>query len=108
MMTEGNPADGAPARVDPLDFANATRQLFAAWERLLQLGGQHSQTRLRICLDYDSFTARDVHVAWEKAGAEVGWAVMQLAYVIQIILEQRDAIVAALEQAAASRETNGE
>ena len=99
-MTEGISAGGAPARVDPEDFASNADHLYVTSAQLSQLANLHAQEVLRFSADPERYTAQEVVGAWQEANAKVNQAMQHLAFVTKAIRTQRDGVVAALETAA--------
>ncbi|WP_270935990.1 hypothetical protein [Falsiroseomonas oryzae] len=103
-MTEGIPADGAPARVPPEDFIVALDQLFAVWVRLNQLARLHDDEAARILAEYRSFTVGEAVEAWREVNRKMTETVHRLEWIETTMRGQRDGIVGALETAAQNEE----
>lgn len=99
-MNEGTHACGAPARVDPDEFANATDHLYAALAWLTRLQSLHAHEAARFGANPENTTAADIVSAWQAANAKVREAMAHLVFVTDILRSQRDRVVAALEAAA--------
>lgn len=99
-MNEGTLAGGAPARVDPDEFANNTDHLYVVWVQLAQCANQHVQEVHRFSIEPKRFTADEVLSAWRAVNVQVNKAMEHLAFVTENLRHQEAGIVAALEAAA--------
>ena len=105
-MNDGTKAGGAPARVDPADFANTADHLRTTWEQLTQLANLHAREVMRFSADPERFTAQEVVHAWHEANTKVSEAMNHLAFVTETLRSQRAGIIAALKTAADSEENH--
>lgn len=105
-MTEGIFAGGAPARVDPEDFANTADHLYVTWAQLTQLAKLRAQEVQRFNVDPERFTAQEVVSAWHEANTKVDAAMKHLAFATEALRGQRAGIIAVLETAADNEENH--